>query len=84
MNINIGADELILWLKKNSKCLNISHIELGKKIANIMDHKLNAERVESNSSSLWYRDIDVLTKTYQQYSVSTKDLEALFNELNNW
>ena len=44
--IQIGADELILWLRKNEKAENISNDEiqgLGRKIYNLIVHELRGK-----------------------------------------
>ena len=36
MEIKIGADELILWLRKNNKANDVDNFVLGRKIASLM------------------------------------------------
>ena len=84
MNINIGADEIILWLRKNGRCANVTQLELGKKIANYMDNTLHAIRGKKSDESMWYKDMTELTKSAQQYSINENQLPLLFNEINSW
>ncbi len=92
--IKIGADELILWLRKNGKATNIPNDGvqgLGRKIHELIVTELDGEKVESNTQSYWASLIDDknvdkfdLPKTSAQYEIESSRLEALFLELNNW
>ena len=42
MEIKIGADELILWLRKNNKAIDVDNFMLGRKIASLMQ-KMEAQ-----------------------------------------
>ena len=69
MEIQIGADELILWLRKNDKCLEYENIVIGRNIAELMK-KLGGKFAEKNESSLWklFCVEERLPKTSQQYA----------------
>lgn len=92
--IKIGADELILWLRKNKKAEKIPNDEaqgLGQKIYNLIVNKLDGEKVEDNKPSHWANLIDDknidkydLPKTSAQYEIKTSKLETLYIELNKW
>lgn len=87
MNISIGADELILWLRKNGKAVNIGNQELGRKIKEVMDG-LGAVLGNRNEPSLWaltfINDNLALPKTSQQYDLNIDSFPDLFRELSNW
>lgn len=92
--IKIGADELILWLRKNGKAINIPNDEiqgLGIKIHELIVNKLGGERVEDNKPSYWAnfigdKNVDKfgLPKSSAQYKIDSSQLENLFLELDNW
>ncbi len=53
---NIGADELILWLRKNNIAINTPNDEiqgLGHKIHDIIVTQLKGEKIEDNSQTFW-------------------------------
>jgi len=91
MNIIIGADELILWLRKNNKAIGVKNIDLGKRILKLIVDDLKQARVEARKESYW--DIredsknieeDKLPKNSEQYSVNINILPEIYNHLNNW
>lgn len=92
--IKIGADELILWLRKNDKAINIPNSDisgLGLKIHNYIVGVLNGKKVEENKPSFWANTTEdkninkfYLPKTSAQYEIDSSQLETLFIELNNW
>ena len=92
--IKIGADELILWLRKNSKAINVPNDEisgLGRRIYDLIVNQLCGVKVESNKPSRWSNHIDDknidkfdLPKSSAQYEISTSKLESLYVELNKW
>lgn len=85
MKIKIGADELILWLRKNHKAENFDNVMLGKKIADLMK-KLEAEFGTSNEQSLWtspYSEFG-LPMTSQQYIIDVERIPEIFRELVSW
>lgn len=92
--IKIGADELILWLRKNDKAIDIPNDEisgLGRKLYDYIVENLNGRKVEENKPSFWAnttedKNIDkfCLPKKSAQYEIDSSQLETLFIELNNW
>lgn len=92
--IKIGADELILWLRKNDKAINAPNDDfsgLGRKIHDYIVETLNGRKIEDNRSSFWANTKDdkninkfCLPKTSAQYEIDTSQLETLYNELINW
>ena len=84
MEIKIGADELILWLKKNHKAEGVENRILGKKIADSII-KLEGRFAESNEPVLWTLSFDNgLPRTAQQYIIDVEKLPDLFKDLNSW
>jgi hypothetical protein len=92
--IIIGADELILWLRKNNKAKGIPNDEaqgLGRRIHDLIVKKLNGKKIEEDKLSYWAnligdKNIEKydLPKNSTQYEIETSQLEFLFNELNKW
>ncbi|HAL65137.1 MAG TPA: hypothetical protein DCP10_06185 [Bacteroidales bacterium] len=92
--IKIGADELILWLRKNGKAKKIPNDEsqgIGRKIYELIVNKLGGKKVKDNYPSYWANSIDDknidkfdLPKTSAQYEIESSKLETLFLELNSW
>ena len=90
MNIKIGADELILWLRKNNKARNKKTIDLGKEILKLIESLdgriIDAER---DTECFWDTRIDsknigefLLPKTAAQYEIDTERLNNLYQILN--
>ncbi len=88
--IKIGADELILWLRKNNIATEIPNDEingLGQIIYRIID-KLGGQKIADNQESLWPNSIGdknigkySLPKTSAQYSMEIDKLPKLYEEL---
>ena len=84
MEIKIGADELILWLKKNNKAEGIENRILGRKIADLLIN-LGGRFAESNEPVLWALSFDNnLPITSQQYIIDVEKLPDLFKQLVTW
>lgn len=91
--IKIGADELILWLRKNGKAENVPNDEihgLGVKIKRTIEG-LGGHLIEENYECRWSNgdnDKNIgqynLPKSVAQYQIDEKQLPALYNELNRW
>lgn len=91
--IRIGADELILWLRKNEKAMNTPNDEihgLGVKIRKTIE-QLGGHIAEENHECYWAnKDGDKnigqnqLPKTAAQYEIDTDKLPELFNEISGW
>ena len=91
--IKIGADELILWLRKNGKAINVPNDEihgLGVKIKRTIE-ELGGHLVEESYECYWANDDNDknigqfnLPKTAAQYQIDENQLPLLYNELNKW
>ncbi len=91
--IIIGADELILWLRKNEKAVNTPNDEihgLGVKIRRTIE-ELGGHIVAKNQECFWANEADnnnigqyLLPKTATQYELNTDILPQLYDELNHW
>jgi hypothetical protein len=86
MTIKIGADELILWLRKNNKAINRDNPSLGKLIL-VKIERLGGRKIELQES-YWARsesDMNIgefnLPKDAHQYEIETKSLEDLYEWL---
>jgi hypothetical protein len=90
MEMKIGADELILWLRKNKKARDIDNATLGHRISKMilgLDGKID----EENYPSIWANDISpvaadrlAIPMTSGQYRIDTKRLPEVFEEIANW
>ncbi|TGD59488.1 hypothetical protein [Flavobacterium humi] len=92
--IIIGADELILWLRKNQKAKEIPNDEiqgLGRKIYELMVKELGSIKVVENSPSYWanmMEDKNIekfnLPKTSAQYEIDSSRIGDLYETLSSW
>ena len=92
--IKIGADELILWLRKNDKAENIPNDEihgLGIKIHNLIVKELGGMKVAENYPSYWanlMEDKNIekfnLPKKSAQYEIETEKIGKLYENLSSW
>ncbi len=87
--INIGADELILWLRKNNKAVGKTTQDLGAKIL-VLVESLGGEKL-SELQCRWERTIGAegidkldLPKTATQYSIKTTEISKLYEQLSKW
>ena len=85
--ITIGADELILWMRKHNPENKLGNEHLGKKIsdwilANGGKHQQANKRAKWNHGSATTRK--KLPKTAMQYELDPTVLEALYAELKSW
>jgi hypothetical protein len=90
MQINIGTDELILWLRKNNKAIGVENIVLGRRIIGLIT-KLGGLPITEDFPSIWANDLsDValtrlgIPKTSEQYKIDTSILPKIYEELINW
>lgn len=88
--IRIGADEMILWLRKNEIANNIPNdgiSGLGLRICRLIEH-LGGRKVNETVPSFW-DDTDShvqqygLPKTAAQYEIDVNRLPELFLSLQN-
>lgn len=90
MNVQIGADELILWLRKNGKRENESNLLLGKNIHDLIVDRLNGVLIQRDVPCIWDTNNEeivhelFLPQTAAQYTINTKNLVELFNVLQTW
>lgn len=93
MNITLGADELILWLRKNGKACNVPNDGrngLGRKIYEIIVNKCGGKKIQDDKEAFWPIDDNCsnigkygLPKTAAQYKVSLDQIRQIYVELNN-
>ena len=91
--IRIGADELILWLRKNSKAVNSPNDGaqgLGRRLYELII-SMGGVKVSDNEDAYWSSKLGDknisqygLPKSSAQYEIDTNQLPALFNELIQW
>lgn len=90
MKIKIGADELILWLRKNKIASCETTIQLGKKIR-ILIESLGGELTVHDVNCNWNTEVDSvsidelqLPKTATQYSIDSSKMGELYVDLSGW
>ncbi len=90
MKIRIGADELILWLRKNGKAVNQSNQKLGKEIYSIME-RLGGMKIEPVQPAFWAntsgdKNIDefLLPKDAHQYEIEIEKIVDLYKFMFNY
>lgn len=90
MNINIGADELILWLRKNKKAEDKTTTLLGLEILKLIE-SVGGNLTKHDMPSYWATDANLksideykLPKTASQYLLDSSKLEVLYIALSNW
>lgn len=94
MDIKIGADEIILWLRKNGKAKALPNSGtggLGQKIYDLICNICNGKKVQDNYLSYWpiilkHNHISEyeLPQTSAQYMININNLPKLFSDLNKW
>lgn len=92
-NIRIGADELILWLRKNEQAVTIPNDGaqgLGRKIYDLII-SLGGKKIADDQACYWESEENsknieqfALPKTAAQYEMDVKKLPELFNTLKQW
>jgi hypothetical protein len=90
MQISIGADELILWLRKNDKAVGAENMVLGRRIFDLVSG-LGGQLIRENHASVWADDLSDeamerhgIPKTSGQYKIDTALLPSIFEELSKW
>ncbi len=84
--IIIGADELILWMRKNERATGIANNVLGGAIAQIV-RKMGKTPIEYNETVEWGTEnkekvnATQLPQTAAQYELTPKELIDLYDEL---
>ena len=91
--IRIGADEIILWLRKNHRAENTPNdgiSGLGRRIYDLIVEQLGGNKLEPSSVESYWDETDShvgqfnLPKTSAQYEISVNQLPALYLEIMNW
>lgn len=92
-NIKIGADELILWLRKNEKATDIPNDGahgLGRKIYNLII-SLGGNKITDDRPCYWGSDENsinigqyALPKTADQYEIEVVQLSKLYDSMCKW
>jgi hypothetical protein len=91
VSMNIGADEIILWLRKNDKAVGKINDDLGKDICKVICDGLGGRKIADDQPSYWdcsagAKNISPteLPKTAEQYAIDPGKLPQLFSTLNAW
>jgi len=82
--MKIGADEIILWLRKNNIATTIANDKLGKTIRKIIENN-GGSFIRPSLASQWGNDKNVdkfkLPKTSAQYEIDFSKLPDLYEQL---
>jgi len=88
--IKIGADELILWLRKNKIATTVPNDQLGAQIRKLIE-SLGGALKDEDIPVYWderigSKNIDPyqLPKTAAQYEISTDILEDIYDTMLTW
>lgn len=85
--MKIGADEIILHLRKNHLSDKVSNEVLGKKIAEII-RNLGGELLEKDVPVQWGHEKNVgrenLPKTAAQYEIAEEKLGIIYQKLKEY
>jgi hypothetical protein len=91
MKIKIGADELILWLRKNELAEKETNIQLGLKILNLIE-SLGGNLFVHDEQCYWHIEPPYpefineykLPKTASQYYIDSNKIGDLYITLSSW
>jgi hypothetical protein len=90
MIIEIGADELILWLRKNGRAADVRNDVLGKNICTLIE-SVGGTKIRDDTPVYWDDAVGSknigdknLPKTAEQYKVDTSKLDAIYTGLSGW
>jgi hypothetical protein len=88
--IRIGADEIILWLRKNRKDAGSNNQQLGINIKKLME-TLGGIAVEHVVTPYWDKDPNAnhigiydLPQNSTQYEIGIDKMSALYAAINQW
>ena len=91
MDIKIGADEIILWLRKNGKAIVIENPSAGRRIYGLICNIYKGKKVQHSLPSYWPTILKnkkigkkKLPQTSAQYMINVNNLPKLFSDLNKW
>ena len=94
MKVRFGADEIILWLRKNGKSRDVANDGvggLGRKVHDLICNELNGRKIEDDAPSYW-PGVDGdhhigkydLPRTSAQYVIEIDRVNDLYRALVNW
>ena len=88
MIIQIGADELILWLRKNRKANHVDNRELGARISELIKNH-GGEKINDDATVYWPTEgnnisNDNLPIKAAQYRICTCQLDELYCTISGW
>jgi len=91
--IKLGADELILWLRKNEKAVSVPNDGahgLGRRIYDLII-SLGGDKIANDKPSYWESEDNsknigrfALPKTSDQYEIDVKLLSKIYESLCEW
>ncbi len=88
--MKIGADELILWLRKNDLAVDTANAELGKKIKEVICERFAGKEL-GNEECYWITDNEdeivgeyKLPQNAMQYELNVDKLSELYKEISAW
>ncbi len=88
--LKIGADEIILWLRKNGICKTKTTKVLGLQIKELIE-SLGGEILIHDVVCYWNSDLNLnfidefeLPKTATQYKIDINQLSNLYSKISNW
>lgn len=93
MDIQIGADELILWLRKNKKAMDLPNSGAGGLGVIVYKTiiKYNGKKITDNNPSYWSTNINdshigdyKLPQTSAQYLIDIDRLPDIYADLNSY
>jgi hypothetical protein len=89
--MKIGADELILWLRKNQKAAGVSNDKIGNDISDLIQKKLNGKIIKEDEPAYWQATAgskniapDNLPQTATQYEINPNMLPDLVKAIDRW
>ncbi len=89
--IRVGADEIILWLRKNGRVKDVTNPVLGGRINDLICNKLGGELIERDVPSYWPgRPGDHNIGEYKlplnsaQYKIEIDRMSKLYETINEW
>ena len=88
--VRIGSDEIILWLRKNNKKMEVSNPLLFKDVHELLVKRLGGIMIQENEECIWPLNDEkkindlYLPKTAPQYLIKAEKTAEMFIELNSW
>jgi len=76
LQITIGADELILWMRKNKIANNKNNQTLGRELYNLIVEKLGGTAGKQDCPSYWkHCDVNIDSTDWEQLFVNEEKIE---------